>query len=271
WRHQRQCVPLRPTTGGVRSSCWGVESVQRELIQVTSDAAQKSSYLQALAESLNVPEELAAAAVVLHADETIRKLTSRYVEARTLLESKRGLFGPKHPRMLAASATVRAVEADYRRRAFELLGRRDVDVSRLVLLDVEDATGAMFRELVTTAAQLDGVRAKRAALELQLAGLRDDLQRQLGAVARLADLERDHKIAEAVFSSALARIDTGKADLFVSYPLVQTIDAPTLPMAPDSRPKLFTLAGAGAASCCFLMGLLLLWFRIPPCETKQNA
>jgi len=247
-----------------------VESVQRELIAVTSDAEQKASYLAALAASLNVPEHLAAAAVVLHADETIRKLTSSYVDARALRESKRGTFGPNHPRMQAATATIRSVEADFERRAFELLGRRDIDVRRLVLLDVEDATGALFRDLVTTAAQLDGIRAKRTTLEQQLRALRDDLQKQLGAVARLADLERDHKIAEAVFSSALARIDTGKSDLFVSYPLVQTIVEPMLPDTHDTRPRLFTLAGAGFASLCYLMGLILLWFRLPPCNTPRN-
>ncbi len=247
-----------------------VESVQRELVDVASSVEQKASYLDALAESLNVPGYVAAAAVVLHADETIRQLTRSYVEARTLLESKRGSFGPNHPRMLAASATIRTVEEDFKRRSFELLGRRDIDVARLVLLDVEDATGALFRDLVTTAAELDGMRARKATLEEELSRLRAELNERLESVARLADLERDHKIAEAVFSSALARIDTGKSDLFVSYPLIQTIVAPTLPGAPDNRPRLFTLAGAAGASLCYLLGLLLLWFRTPPCEAARN-
>lgn len=248
-----------------------VESVQRELVNVASDAEQKASYLAALAGSLNVSKELAAAAVVLHADEAVRKLMQTYVGARATLESKRGTFGPNHPRMLAASAMIESVQADFERRAYELLGRRDIDVRRLVLLDVEDATGSLFRDLVTTAAQLDGIRAKQVALEYQLGQLRADLHKQLGAVARLADLERDHKIAEAVFSSALARIDTGKSDLFVSYPLVQTIVPPARPLTPDSRPRLFTLAGAVFASLCYLLGLLLLWFRIPPCTSPLNG
>ena len=242
-----------------------VESVQRELITVTSDAEDKASYFDALAHSLNVSKRVAAAAIMLHADETIRQLTRDYVDARALLESKRGILGAKHPRMLAASATIHSVEEDFERRAFEILGHRDVDVQRLVLLDVEDATGGLFRKLITTSAELDGLLARQIALQTQLDTLRHDLQQRLGAVARLADLERDHKIAEAVFSSALARIDTGKSDLFVSYPLIQTIVAPTLPAAADSRPLLFVLAGAVGAGICYLIGLLLLWYRRPPC------
>ena len=248
-----------------------VESVQRELIKVTSDAEQKASYLAALTTSLNVSREFAAAAVILHADETVRKLTGQYVEARSVLESKRGSFGANHPRMLAAQATIDSVEVDFARRARELVGERGIDLRRLVLLDVEDATGALFRELVTTSAQLDGLRAREASMQVQLDELRMKLQQQLHAVARLADLERDHKIAEAVFSSALARIDTGKADLFVSYPLIQTIVPPSMPAAPDSRPRLFTLAGAFMASFCYVMGLVLLWFRLPPCDSNPNS
>ena len=248
-----------------------VASLQRELIGITAEAEDKSSYFEALAGSLKITQGVAAAAVMLHADETIRQLTRDYVEARALLQSKRGSLGPNHPRMRDASATVRSVENDFERRAFAILGHRDLDIQRLVLLDVEDATGSLFRTLVTTAAELDGLRARQATLETQLEDLRADLKQRLGAVARLADLERDHKIAEAVFSSALARIDTGKSDLFVSYPLIQTIVAPTLPAVADGRPRLFVIAGAAGASLCYLIGLVLLWYRIPPCKMPPSA
>ena len=250
---------------------YSVENLERQLIEVSAESDQKASYLKTLARSLNVSDEFAAAAVILHADEVVRKLMQDYVSARSVLESKRGVFGSNHPRMLSARATLESVEADFETRAFELLGRRDIDVRRLVLLDVEDATGALFRELVLTAANLSGARAKRAALRLELDTLRERLQQQVAGVARLADLERDHKIAEAVFSSALARADTGKADLFVSYPLIQTIVEPKRPQDPDVRPRLFALAGAGVASLCFLIGLVLLWFRTPPCTPAPNS
>ena len=172
--------------------------------------------------------------------------------------------------MRSARATVKSIEADFRRRSMELLGRADIDVTRLVMLDVQDNTGALFRELVVTAARLDGSRARKAALESELAALKSRMQSQVGDAAVLADLERDHKIAEAVFSSAMAKGDTGKADSFVSYPLIQTIVQPTLPGGPDRRPAMFVLAGAAAASIAWLVGLALLWVRMPPCSTTPK-
>ena len=244
-----------------------VEDLQRELIEVSSDVKEKNSYMTTLSSALNVSERLAAAAVIMHSDETIRKLSEQYVEARALLESKRGIFGENHPRIVSATAALSSAESDFRQRAFELLGTRNIDIDRLVLLDVEDATGAMFRDLVSTAAQLEGLRAREDSLSDQLAELREELQAKLVAVARLSDLERDHKIAEAVFSSALARIDTGKADLFVSYPLIQTIVPPSLPTQADQRSTLFLVAGGSLAALFYLIGLTLLWFRAPLCDS----
>ena len=62
--------------------------------------------------------------------------------------------------------------------------------------------------------------------------------------SKLDELIRNHQVAEATFSSALARIDTSKADVFVSYPLVQLLDMPSLPESPSSPKKLFVVLGA---------------------------
>ena len=57
----------------------------------------------------------------------------------------------------------------------------------------------------------------------------------------------------------------------MSYPLIQTIVAPTLPAVADGRPRLFVIAGAAGASLCYLIGLVLLWYRIPPCKMPPSA
>jgi uncharacterized protein involved in exopolysaccharide biosynthesis len=79
--------------------------------------------------------------------------------------------------------------------------------------------------------------------------------------SRLDDLKRDVQVADAVFSSALARIDTSKSDFFASYPIVQTLEAPETPLRPSSPLPLLAIAGGFAASLFILAALVLTWLR----------
>ena len=80
---------------------------------------------------------------------------------------------------------------------------------------------------------------------------------------QLADLMRDLRVAEAVFSSALARLDTNKSDPFASYPLVQILEAPSLPREKSAPSSLLAIAGGVGATLFTLLGFLLLWLRQP--------
>ena len=55
-----------------------------------------------------------------------------------------------------------------------------------------------------------------------------------------------------MFSSALAHLDTAKQDPFASYPLVQVLAAPSLPVKPASPSKVIGIAGALGASLIVL-------------------
>ena len=66
-----------------------------------------------------------------------------------------------------------------------------------------------------------------------------------------------------MFSSALARLDTNKSDPFASYPLVQTLEAPSLPRGKAAPSPLIVILGALAASIVLIIGFLLLWLRQP--------
>jgi len=121
----------------------------------------------------------------------------------------------------------------------------------------------LFRKLVELDSQYDGLKSNLAALRASLKHQQDDLGNRSGKAARLADLERNHKIAEAVFSSALARVDTGREDIFGSYPLVQVMSPPTLPSKPTSPQPKIAAIGGGVASLLVLIGVWLAWIRQP--------
>ena len=68
-------------------------------------------------------------------------------------------------------------------------------------------------------------------------------------------------MTEAVFSSALARTDTSKADYFASYPMVQTLEGPTVPTKPSAPLATLAIAGGFAASLLIVASLVLTWLR----------
>jgi uncharacterized protein involved in exopolysaccharide biosynthesis len=72
---------------------------------------------------------------------------------------------------------------------------------------------------------------------------------------------RDVQIAEAVFSSTLARLDLSKSNVSSSYPQIQIFTEPTIPTAASAPNKKLVLLGAALGSLFCTNGLLLLWLR----------
>jgi uncharacterized protein involved in exopolysaccharide biosynthesis len=130
-------------------------------------------------------------------------------------------------------------------------------------LSVSDGRERLFEALVNRVGDAAGARAATAEIRAQIGQQNAETGALAGTAAQLADLVREQRVAEAVFSSALARLDTNKADPFASYPLVQTLEAPSIPTAPSSPSLLLALAGATGATILLLSGFLLLWLRQP--------
>ena len=61
----------------------------------------------------------------------------------------------------------------------------------------------------------------------------------------------------------MTKIDLSKGDPFASFPMIQVIEEPTLPIEPSApKPKL-VMAGAFVGSLFVTAGLTLLWWREP--------
>lgn len=81
--------------------------------------------------------------------------------------------------------------------------------------------------------KVNALLAKQSALMAQSEALQNSRNRYLTRVkshiqvaATLADLQRVHQIAEAIFSSALAKLDTSRLDIYATYPLTQLLTQP---------------------------------------------
>lgn len=120
-------------------------------------------------------------------------------------------------------------------------------------------------------AKRDGLAAELAALEASLVQREADVQRLMAPAAALDDLNRDYQVAEAVFTSALARTDTTKADVYASYPLVQVLEDASLPDRPSSPKKLIAIAAGIAATLCLIVAVTLAWVRRPLIDKLTGA
>lgn len=233
---------------------------KRDLEAAHQEAAIRVATLEAV---LRLDARTAALALKLGADPEFRALAAAMAAAAAELAAARGEYGERHPVLVAArdhyNGTIGRMEA----RAGQLTGLAVDRLAAEIDLAADGERAALLAELVRLEAKRDGLAARRAVLaeKVALADARVDRLRE--AAARLDDLTRDYQVAEAVFASALARVDTSKSDLYASYPLVQVLEAASLPQSPSSPRTLIAVAAGIAGTLCLLVALALAWLRRP--------
>jgi uncharacterized protein involved in exopolysaccharide biosynthesis len=145
-------------------------------------------------------------------------------------------------------------------RARALTGLPEAVLSQLDLSPIGQRAELLSR-LVAAESERAALAAERAALSAQAEEARQRVEGLIDAAAELEALQRDYSVAEAVFASGMARADTARSDIYVSYPLVQTLEDPSLPGEPSSPGRVLSIAAGVAASVLLLFALVLGWIR----------
>jgi uncharacterized protein involved in exopolysaccharide biosynthesis len=180
-----------------------------------------------------------------------------------LLTTNTSKWGENHPEVRKERARQTAAQKAMSQRLQLLLKGRHQDLIDLLRLGGDTTRNALFQDLISLDSKRRGLQEKCRELSRLIEEMEERLNVLTSNAASLDDLERDHQIAEAVFTSALARIDTGKSDIYVSYPLIQVLDAPTLPIKVISPNPPLVIIGASAGSLFVIAGLVLMWKRKP--------
>ena len=68
-------------------------------------------------------------------------------------------------------------------------------------------------------------------------------------------------MAEVIFTSAAARIEASRADIFASYPVIQLLASPSFPVLHSSPNKMIAIVAAVAGIFFITFGLFLIWQR----------
>ncbi len=218
---------------------------------------------QALARLIGLEPDAAAAILVLRGDPQFEALRAELGTAANEIAGLREVLGANHPDMRAARDRHAGLLAEMASRGEALLSVARYRALSLADINLDDERANMLRQMVELAAEAAGERASAAALSERIQANRARVAELSPVAAELAARLRAHRVAETVFASAVARLSTAQSDLFTSYPMVQVLEAPARPARPSS-PSLKIAAGAAVAGyLAYVMGVLLLWLRLP--------
>ena len=236
-----------------------VEDIRGKLLGTRASLADISAQRQSLASRLGISPKIAAAALALAADPAFVKALSERGDASLNVASKRKLFGSRSPNLLSDQAILASADVVVQQR-MRSLGLRGQEEQTLLVINSK-AREELLSRLVTLETQAEGLGSELAALQSAFTSETARVRTLTSAAARLEELKKSQLVAEAVFTSALARVDTTKADLYASYPIVQTLAAPTLPDG-RSAPKLgLALIAAFGGSLLVTLAWTLAWMR----------
>jgi len=222
--------------------------------------AQTARSVRALESTLGLGADLAAATLKLQADAEYMALVSAMADSAAEVTGLRAIYGPEHPLRRTAEERAATARARMAAHAAALTGLAPDALAQIDISRADERAG-LLRDLVTAAAEEQGVAAELKALQDQSRQLHNRVIGLMDAAARLEDSERDFRVAETVLASTMARSKTAKADLYASYPLVQVLEDPSLPPSPSSPKRVLAGVAGGAASIFLFIGLALGWVR----------
>lgn len=216
-----------------------------------------------LGELIDLPEEVAARVLILRGDAVFEAILEQLATSAAQIASFEHMYGRNHPEMRAETERHAGLVEALNARGEALLGVAGYGVLRLAQINLDDERAQLLRQVVDLSAEAEGARAEARSLRDRLLRNEDRVDQLASVAANLDALLREHQVAETVFASALARLDTSRADVFASYPLAQLLEAPARPERPSSPSKKIAALAAFGGFFLFCMGVLLLWLRLP--------
>ncbi len=239
------------------------DTLRIELERAEAERAVALSEVRRLSEILGISADQAIDILALLSDSAFQAMIEAQSEAMTTRSELTDMFGPNHPDVVAAARELSGLNAGIFDRGRILIGfEAFAELDRAYYASQSDRS-SLIAKLVDATVRLAGVEKRRDAMRTQLTDTQARVEQLAGPATELDGLLRDHQVAETVFASALARIDTNRTDVFASYPLTQTVEAPARPQSPATPSKKFIALGTIAGMLFYAIGLALLWIRLP--------
>lgn len=244
----------------------GHEQVRKQVGDLEAELNKHDEQIAKLSRLLDIAPQRAAETLRLHTDtefEALAIATSQEAAAYALVADR---FGPQHPKVVNTRLRFSGAKSRMIARGVSVTGFEPAVLERHVDIARDGERVVLLSRLVSLVADREGLVGELTALRSTLddGGVR--VRQLVEVAAELGSLQRDYKVAEAVFASALARANTSKADVFASYPMVQVAEPATMPWSPSSPKVIIAIAAGVASTMMLLFSLLLGWIRRPLIE-----
>lgn len=246
-----------------KESALTVERLRHHQVNLKAKLIGLKARTKLLEAHLSLSTEQAADLLKLKNDQLYRQLLVSYAEVSAKLAELSGHHGELHPKITNQKSQKASILNALKRRSQSLLGSQEEQFILMLSADNNNARGLLIQQLLTLTTESEGLEQELNSLTNQIQIWDKKLIDNNDEMAKLNDLQREHQVATAVFTSALAKMDVGKADIYSAYPLIQLLEPPSFPYSPNKLPTLLTLVGGIASTVFILIGLSLLWIRKP--------
>lgn len=238
-------------------------TLQRRLIELGQKVAHDRATVGSLSSQLGISPRLAGWTLTLQGDAIFLEHFRQLAAVSSLLSDFGHKWEERHPKVRDATGQRDNALGAMLTRARLLLGTAvtPVDLSRMAMVLQDRSRDQLLRSLVEAQASAEAAMAEMSAIERQQRQLNQALPKLAAESARLDELQRRVSFSEAVFTGTVGKTDVGSANIFSSYPMVQTLVAPSLPNSAASPRIAYVSAGAMLASLLLTAGLALAWLR----------
>ncbi len=187
--------------------------------------AAQHGHIQAQLKQLNISSEQAQAFLLLQANPANRSALALLSDKLAEHSSVSKVYGPKNPIRKQLDNEILGLRKSLAQSLVAVPELKNIKRPQLYGL-LSPEMGDTLKQINIKLAELQATKAQIKAIGKQRSQYAQRIKDHTREAAKLADLKRDHQIAEAIFSSALTKLDSNRLDIYATYPLTQLLTEP---------------------------------------------
>ena len=244
-----------------------LESLRRQQAETVAQQQQTTARVKQLTADLDLSTPQAVDALRLQSDPVFQQYLADYSRTSAELNKLRSKYLIDTPVIVSKQEEKEVAQVALLQRGRSIL-KRPISQDTLQQLTLSGGSSGsymqranLFQELVSLRQQPQGLQAQVEELGRQINKLEGRLSTLSEQESKLENLQRDVKIAEAVFSSSLTKHELSKSNGSASYPPASLVAKPSLPEETSAPNKNLVLLGTALSSLFFSSGIALMWLR----------